>query len=437
MERLASLRVWLLAAMLGAAAIGVTMAYITVGSIEHAREASGDRAKAQAVANAVARQAEAGETPAGFARLQQMLPNDQLTIVHHGAVVFRGPLRASQPVELTATAAYPGGRVTLVDHATISSGDRNAVAIAAISVVLLVIAAALVVSARITRSVREPLARAIAVSDRIAGGDLTARMGESGPDALSHLGAAMDDMADRLQEVDRNRRRFLADVTHEIATPVNTIVGYATAIADGTAAEDRERERAERAISDACERVGRLLASLRELTTLDLYGEPHAAPFDLADLVDDVVERQRPAARDGSVTLDLDVHRAGVVTDSRLLETILENLLSNAIRYTPAGGQVVVGARADASDLELWVSDSGPGIPPDQQRWIFDDLYRTDVARRQTTGGSGMGLSIARRAALALGGTIRVVSAPRAGSTFTVHVPLRTRAAHARPTASP
>jgi signal transduction histidine kinase len=271
--------------------------------------------------------------------------------------------------------------------------------------------------------VREPLARAIEVSDRIAGGDLSARMGASGPDALSHLGAAMDGMAVRLQQEDHDRRRFLADVAHEIATPVGTIVGYAEAIADGTAAHGAERERAGRAIADAGERVARLLGALRELTTLDLYGEVHAVPVELAGLVDDVVERQRPAAADRQVELTADVPQANLVSDRRLLETILENLLTNAVRYTPPGGRVQVGARAAGDAVEVWVSDTGPGLDADQQRLVFDDLYRTDEARQVSTGGAGLGLSIARRAAHALAGSISLESSPGEGSTFTVRVP--------------
>lgn len=425
MGRLASLRVWLLAAMLGSGAVGIVLAYMTAGSIGRSHEASEDRNKAQMVANAVAVQARQGAGPAQFASLQRVLPSDQLIVVRHGRVAFSGsPLRARE-VEVTVSAPFPGGKVTLIDHESSESSASTAAVVAGLAVAVLVISAALAVSSLITRSVREPLARAIEVSDRIAGGDLSARMGTSGPDALSHLGAAMDGMAGRLQQEDHDRRRFLADVAHEIATPVNTIVGYAEAIADGTAANGAERETAGRAIADAGERVARLLGALRELTTLDLYGEVHAAPVELAGVVGDVVERQRPAAAERHVELTADVPQASLVSDRRLLETILENLLTNAIRYTPSGGRVQVGARTAGDAVEVWVSDTGPGLDPDQQRLVFDDLYRTDEARQVTTGGAGLGLSIARRAAHALDGSISLESAPGEGSTFTVRVPRR------------
>ena len=429
MGRLASLRVWLLAAMLGTGAVGIVLAYVTAGGIQRSHEASEDRQKAQVVADAVAVQAMHGAGPGQFATLQRVLPSDQLIIVRHGTVAFTGSPLRSRAVEVTVSAPFPGGKVTLIDHESSESSASTAAVVAGLAVAVLVISAALAVSSLITRSVRKPLARAIEVSDRIAAGDLSARMGASGPDALSHLGAAMDGMADRLQREDQERRRFLADVAHEIATPVNTIAGYAEAIADGTAAGGAEREGARRAIADAGERVARLLGALRELTTLDLYGEVHPAPLELAGVVGDVAERQRPAAVERGVELTVDVPQTSLVSDRRLLETILENLLTNAIRYTPAGGRVSVGARTAGEAVEVSVRDTGPGIDPDQQRLVFDDLYRTDEARQVTTGGAGLGLSIARRAAQALDGSIGLESVPGAGSTFTVRLP--------RPTAQP
>jgi two-component system, OmpR family, sensor histidine kinase BaeS len=138
-----------------------------------------------------------------------------------------------------------------------------------------------------------------------------------------------------------------------------------------------------------------------------------------------VVERQRPAAAGRRVELVADVPSAELNSDPRLLETILDNLVANAIRYTPAGGRVDIGGRADRDEVEVWVRDTGPGIDSEQQRLIFDELYRTDAARQVTTGGVGLGLSIARRAAQTLQGGITVDSAAGAGSTFTVHLPRR------------
>ncbi len=177
MGRLASLRVWLLAAMLGTGAVGILLSYVTAGGIERSHQASEDRAKAQTVADHVAQEAAHGAARAQFAVMQRVLPSDQLIVIRHGRRVFAGPPLLAREVEVTVHARFPGGQVTLVDHASSESSATMAALVGGIGVVALLIAAALAVSSLITRSVREPLARAIAVSDRIAAGDLSARMG--------------------------------------------------------------------------------------------------------------------------------------------------------------------------------------------------------------------------------------------------------------------
>jgi signal transduction histidine kinase len=422
--RMASLRVWLLTAMLGMGVVGVGLTYVVVGNIEHSRETSADRTKALAVARAIAAQAARGATPAALARAQAVLPSEQVIVVRGGRVVFTGPPRLNRDVEVSASAPFPGGRVRVIDHESPPAGAPTAALASSIAVGALVLAAALALSSMITSSVREPVERAIWVSDRIAAGDLSARMGASGPDALSSLGAAMDEMAQRLEREDRERRRFLADVAHEIATPINTIVGYAEAIADGTVTAGDEQERARRAIAGAGERLSRLLGDLRQLTSLDLYGEIHGEPVELAPLCDDLVARWRPSAAAEGIAIAVDVPGMELTSDRRLLETILDNLLSNAIRYTPKGGRVSLTASREEDAARITVADTGVGIPPEHQRRIFDDLYRVDEARHRATGGLGLGLSITRRAVEALGGAISLRSTPGEGSAFTVLIPL-------------
>jgi two-component system sensor histidine kinase BaeS len=410
--------------MLCTGAVGVGLTYVVVGNIEHSRETSADRAKARVVARAIAAQAARGASPAAIARVQAVLPNDQVIVTRGGRVLFTGPPRLSRDVEVSVSAPFPGGRVRVIDHESITSGAPTAAVASAIAVAALVLTAALALSSMITSSVREPVERAIWVSDRIAAGDLSARMGASGPDALSSLGAAIDEMARRLELEDRERRRFLADVAHEIATPINTIVGYAEAVADGTVAGQEERERARRAIEGAGDRLTRLLADLRQLTSLDLYGDIHGEPVELATLCDDLVARWRPAATAEGIAIAVDVPAICLTSDRRLLETVLDNLLSNAIRYTPRDGRVSLTAGRQADAVRITVADTGVGIPPEHQLRIFDHLYRVDEARHRATGGLGLGLSITRRAVEALGGAISVRSTPGEGSAFTVLVPL-------------
>ncbi len=408
--------------MIGAGLGGGALVYVAIGNTARAEELAVDRAKARAVANAVARQMSQGASAAELARLQGVLPNDQL-IVERGRVrIYTGPRRAGRRIEVTVSAPFRGGRVTLVDHESPAAAQAPGAIVAGLAVAALLILTAVVVSSAITRSVRGPVERAIDVSDRIAAGDLTARMGRTGPDTLSTLGSALDDMAERLEREDIERRRFLADVAHEVATPLHTIVAYATAIADGTVAGDAEFARAERAITGASARVDGLLTALREMARLDLFSTVHIDEMDPAEVCGEVVDRFESAAAQKGVALTVDVPAATIRSDRWLLDTVLDNLVANAIRYTPAGGSIAVRGRRSADGFEISVADTGIGIAEDDQRRIFDHLYRVDNARARATGGLGLGLTIARRAAEALGGTIAVTSTLGAGSTFTLSI---------------
>jgi two-component system sensor histidine kinase BaeS len=291
-------------------------------------------------------------------------------------------------------------------------------------VLAFVIAAAILAASLVTRSVRAPIKRAVAAAERVAGGDFSARMGTTGPQELSKLGEAFDDMTARLERADADQRRFLADVAHEIATPVNSVSGFALALADGAAASPEQRAEASAVISAETRRLGELLANLRELTTLDLTEGVRLGPIGTEDFAQELAGRFRPAATNAGVTIDVEVRPATITTDARLLETIASNLLSNAIRYTPAGGHVQIRLRKRRKELVLAVRDSGVGISPEHQQRIFDRLYRVDQTRDRDTGGLGLGLAIASRAAHSLAGRIELDSTPGRGSEFRLIVPV-------------
>jgi signal transduction histidine kinase len=421
LERLASLRLWLVCAMLGTTLTGLALTYAIVHSRGGAATQA-DRRKSALVAAAVASEAARGASVAQLAQAQRLLPNDRLIVVRRGRVVFRGPRRSAE-VEHSTTRPFPGGRVTIVDHETTeaaSSATPAVVAAAAVAAALIVVAT--IVATVITRSVTDPLRRAVAVSDRLASGDFTARMGATGPEALSRLGEAVDDMAERLEHQERDRRRLVADIVHEIATPVSTIVGYATALGDGTARSPDHRAAAGAAIARAAARLNDLLAGLRDLTRLD-FGDAAVAPTDLRRTAAATAHRLAPLADAAGLDVRLALGSCHATTRPGAVETVLENLLTNAFRYTPGGGAVTLTTRETGADAVITVADTGKGIHPDEQDKIFDALYRSDSGRSRATGGAGLGLSIARRAAHAIGARLTVQSTPGEGSTFTLSVP--------------
>jgi signal transduction histidine kinase len=424
LARLVSLRLWLLAAMIASACLGLAGAAVLYGRVERSHEHSADQATALTEARTVAAQVQGGAVLARLAALQQLLEGGRLTVERAGRVIFRGPAKPGRDLELRVQAPFPGGVVRLAYYSSPAASTTLELTLITAGVLALVIAAAIVAASLVTRSVRSPISRAIAAADRVARGDFSARMGATGPEELSKLGRAFDGMAARLERSDADQRRFLADVAHEIATPINSVSGFAEALADGAASSPQQRAEASAVIKAETRRLGELLADLRELTRLDLTHGVRLRPLALEEFGRDLAARFRPATVARDVTIDVDVRAGTITTDVRLLETIASNLLSNAIQYTPAGGHVQVQVRKRRGELVLAVRDTGVGIAPEHQERIFERLYRVDDTRDRATGGSGLGLAIASRAAQSLGGRIELQSTVDHGSEFQLILPL-------------
>jgi signal transduction histidine kinase len=419
---LRSIRLRVLVAMVVTAAAGLVGAYFVIGKIEHQEELSIIRTDAAQAARAVAAEAAAGADPSRFRRAQAALGDDQLLVFRNGRKVYAGPARASD-LTAAASAGFPGGRVVVVAHA--NEDLRPSVELVAVvaAAILLVILAAIVTATMLVRAVRRPIEQAISAADEVAAGNLGARIGAVGPEEFVRFGGAFDSMAERLEAADQEQRRFLADIAHEIATPVNALAGFAGALADGTARTRAQREEAVALIGQESARLSTLIDDLRRLTRLDLLETVRIERVELGELCRGLARRLEPAARAAGISLSVQAESLPARTDRRLLETVLVNLLTNAIRYTPAGGKVELRAWGTRRQLLLAVRDTGIGIAPEHRERIFDRLYRVDEARDRVSGGSGLGLAIAQRAARALGGRIEVESEPRAGSEFRLVLP--------------
>jgi signal transduction histidine kinase len=255
----------------------------------------------------------------------------------------------------------------------------------------------------------------------VAEGRLDVRAPEP-DDELGRLGRAFNSMTARLEQADARQREFLADVAHELRTPVTSIEGFAQALDDGTARTEEDRREAAEFIRAEAARLRELVRDLQELTYIDLEPDVRREPVDLGD-----------AARRAAARLALDAHVKGVelsasgdaaaVGDPAHVDTILTNLVSNALRATPAGGTVTLTAVRGRGEAGVAVRDTGTGIAAEHLPYIFDRLYRVQAGRERAAGGSGLGLSIVRRLANLLGGRIAVESAVGGGSTFTLWLP--------------
>lgn len=287
--------------------------------------------------------------------------------------------------------------------------------------VLLIAAVVMIFTGR--RLVR-PILALTGAAQRMTNGDHAARVPVSGKDEVARLGHAFNAMAASIQQHDHQRKAMVSDVAHELRTPLANIKGYLVASEDGVVPLDREL------VTSLLEETGlleHLVADLQDLALADAgMLRIHPATRDLAEVADQVVAAHRPAAEAAGITLTAATTGvAPAVVDSARIRQALGNLVSNAIRYTPEGGRVVVGVRRSGDDYLLTVTDNGTGIAPEHLPHLFDRFYRVEHSRSRATGGSGLGLAITKHLVEAHQGTITATSQPDHGSTFTIHLPAR------------
>jgi two-component system sensor histidine kinase BaeS len=293
---------------------------------------------------------------------------------------------------------------------------------AATALGVLVIAALVMVFAG--RRLVRPILALTGAAQRMTNGDHATRVPVTGKDEVARLGHAFNAMAESIQHHDHQRKAMVSDVAHELRTPLANIKGYLVASEDGVVALDQAL------VSSLLEEAGlleRLVVDLQDLALADAGKlRVHPELRDLSELAQQVVSAHRPAAETAEVTLIAEVNGpAPAVVDNARVRQALGNLVSNAIRFTPSGGKVVVGVRRAGDGYNLTVVDNGTGIAAEHLPHLFDRFYRAEHSRSRTTGGSGLGLAITKHLVEAHQGTITVTSKLSHGSTFTIHLPSR------------
>lgn len=263
-----------------------------------------------------------------------------------------------------------------------------------------------------------------AAARQLGGGDLSSRATVRGNDEVAELGHAFNSMADALEDSERQRRNMVADVAHELRTPLTNLQGHIEAVQDGLLEPDEST-------LDTMHRQAVYLNRL--VDDLSLLASTESRDFQLtretvsmAEVVSQVAESFQPRAEAASVDLSVSVPDPLPMMDlDRLrIEQVLANLLDNAVAHTPQGGRIAVAAEHMGDTVRVTVADTGPGIPADAQPRVFDRLYRVDPSRDRATGGSGLGLTIARQLVEAHGGAIWVESEEGSGSRFGFDLPV-------------
>jgi signal transduction histidine kinase len=274
----------------------------------------------------------------------------------------------------------------------------------------------------LSRRMTAPLDDLAAGAEQVGAGDLTVRVTPKGSDEMIALADAFNRMAAALRQAEQLRQHMLADVAHELRTPLTVLQGNLRAILDDVYPLDKAEIAS---LYDQTRHLHRLVNDLHELAQAEAGQLPLTLrAVDVAGLVQDVAELFAPLAEAQNVALTCTQPGRPLLVqaDPARLMQVLQNLLTNALRHTPAGGAITVTARTAGAQVEIAVADSGEGISTAHLAHVFDRFYRTDAARDRDAGGAGLGLAIVRALVETHGGAVRVASAGQ-GSTFVVALP--------------
>lgn len=291
--------------------------------------------------------------------------------------------------------------------------------------------AATAVSWWLIRRGMRPVDRMVDTAAAIAGGNMSLRVVDADPRTeLGQLGGALNEMLGQIETALEARaasesrlRRFVADAAHELRTPLTSLRGYAELYRAGALADETGVTNAMGRIEAEGARMSRLVDDLLLLARMDQQRGLETKPVDVVALANEAVADFRAVDPERPVTTAL--NGSVMVQGDRIrLRQVLDNLLTNARIHTPAGTPMRVEVVTVMNAVEIKVADEGPGIAPEDQERIFERFWRADPARARKTGGSGLGLAIVASLVEAHGGTVSIESAPGAGTTFVVRIPM-------------
>jgi two-component system sensor histidine kinase BaeS len=292
----------------------------------------------------------------------------------------------------------------------------RAVGYGALAAVALAAAAALLVSRRTTRPLTALAAAAGAVE---RGEDGAEKLLRPGPGELGQVSAAFATMARSLRHEDRLRRDMVADIAHELRTPVTILQGGTEELLDGIADPDPARLTS---LHDETLRLGRLVDDLATLAAAQAAALTlHPVPAELGKIAATAADALESQVTEAGLRLNLETGQAPVTADEARITQIITNLLTNAIKYTPPGGQVTLTTSTSGGNAVLTVADTGPGIPETDLPHVFERFWRGTGAQHRS--GAGIGLAVAAELAGAHGGTITAASLPGGGAVFTLTLP--------------
>lgn len=288
---------------------------------------------------------------------------------------------------------------------------------------LIAIAIAIILTYFLSRRILSPVKALTTAARQFGKGDFSKRVAYAGKGEMGELSQSFNSMAENLEKTEQLRRNLVADVAHELRTPISNLRGYLEAISDGVLQPD---EATIRSLNEEAASLTRLVTDLQELSLSDAGKlKMTVQAEDIFHLVKEAVKAIQPKAINKGVAVSstLPDDLPLVEIDAQRIRQVLNNLLDNAIAHTGKDGSVTVTAAQRTGKLFISVEDTGEGIPPADLPMIFERFYRVDKSRTRATGGTGLGLTIAKRIVEAHGGTITAASEPGKGSIFTFSLP--------------
>lgn len=305
-----------------------------------------------------------------------------------------------------------------------------------LAIVLLVFAGgmAMVLGYFLSSTITERIHQLKDAAEKLANGDLKTRVAVNGRDEVASLAVTFNQMAEQLQAADNKqreleslRRDLIAWVSHDLQTPLTSIRAILEALSDGVVEDSETVKRYLHTAQRDVRSLSSLIDDLFQMAQLDAGGFPlHSTNASLGDLVSDTLESFTELAKQGEITLEgnVDSDVDPVRMDTQAVGRVLNNLIGNALRHTPANGRVSVWVRRANQHVEVTVSDTGEGIRAEDLPHVFERFYRGDASRSRKRGvGAGLGLAIARGIVQAHGGDIKVESKIGKGTQFTFHIP--------------
>jgi two-component system sensor histidine kinase BaeS len=285
---------------------------------------------------------------------------------------------------------------------------------------------ALLLAFALARWLLKPVRELAAGTRALAEGDYARRVGDRRGDELGELARDFNHLARTLEQHRESRRRWGADIAHELRTPLSVLRGEIQALQDGIRSVTPS---ALNSLNAECERIGSLVEDLYQLSLADAGALEYSfESVDLGELLQEGVDLQKHGFADAGLKLELDVRGgARVRGDTRRLGQLIDNLLANSRRYTEAPGRVRLTLADEAGSVSMVVEDSAPGVPQAALPRLFDRLFRVDASRNRDTGGAGLGLAICRAIVLAHGGSIEATASALGGLRIEVRLPALAR----------